>query len=250
MTDASLPLKRFGEGDFSVGQVLNRTFSVLSRNLLPFSVVTAVANLPSLLLFRPAASGGVPSGHTVLLILASVIVAVVLSALAEAVVLFGAFEDMRGRRVDLIASMKVGLSRVLPVLGVALLVGLLSGLSAILLIFPAFIVVTMLFVAMPVCIVEQLGPVASLKRSSQLTKGHRWKIFGLWLLVMIAAGVVSLILSKIAGTLGGPAAAMIVELGWNALAGAFNAVMVVVTYHDLRVAKEGVDTDQIASVFD
>jgi hypothetical protein len=31
---------------------------------------------------------------------------------------------------------------------------------------------------------------------------------------------------------------------------AFNAVLAVVIYRDLRVAKEGVDTDHIASVFD
>jgi hypothetical protein len=32
--------------------------------------------------------------------------------------------------------------------------------------------------------------------------------------------------------------------------GAFYAIFVVVTYHDLRVAKEGVDVHEIASVFD
>jgi hypothetical protein len=248
MTDASLPMHRFAEGDFSVGRVLNRTFSVLSRNLLPFCVVTAVANLPILLLFHPTV-GTRMSGRAAFMFFIGIILAIVLSAIAEAVVLFGAFEDMRGRRVDLIASMKVGLSRFLPVLGVAISVGLLSGLSAILLIFPAFIVMTMLFVAMPACIVEQLGPINSLKRSSQLTKGHRWKIFGLWLLVLVIAGVVNLI-PKAAGVFGGPAVGLLLELVWNALTGAFNAVMVVVTYHDLRVAKEGVDTDQIASVFD
>jgi hypothetical protein len=31
---------------------------------------------------------------------------------------------------------------------------------------------------------------------------------------------------------------------------AFYAVLIVVTYHDLRVAKEGIDTDQIAAVFE
>jgi hypothetical protein len=37
---------------------------------------------------------------------------------------------------------------------------------------------------------------------------------------------------------------------WNALWGAFYATFAVVTYHDLRVAKEGVDTAQIAAVFE
>jgi hypothetical protein len=37
---------------------------------------------------------------------------------------------------------------------------------------------------------------------------------------------------------------------WNALWAAFFAVVNVVAYHDLRVAKEGVDTAQIAAVFE
>jgi hypothetical protein len=37
---------------------------------------------------------------------------------------------------------------------------------------------------------------------------------------------------------------------WISVYGPFNAVLTAVTYHDLRVAKEGIDTDQIAAVFD
>jgi hypothetical protein len=36
----------------------------------------------------------------------------------------------------------------------------------------------------------------------------------------------------------------------NGVWGAFNAIAVVVTYHDLRVAKEGANIEQIAAVFD
>jgi hypothetical protein len=43
---------------------------------------------------------------------------------------------------------------------------------------------------------------------------------------------------------------LIANLIWSALVGAFSAILGVVIYHDLRVAKEGVDTDQIAAVFD
>ena len=42
----------------------------------------------------------------------------------------------------------------------------------------------------------------------------------------------------------------LVSLIWNAIWSTFYAIVVVVTYHDLRVAKEGVDTEQIAAVFD
>jgi hypothetical protein len=37
---------------------------------------------------------------------------------------------------------------------------------------------------------------------------------------------------------------------WSGVWGAFYAICVVVAYHDLRVAKEGVDTAQIAAVFE
>lgn len=248
MTDASLSANRFAQGEFRVGQVLSRTFSVLSRNLLPFCVVTAVAYLPNLLLPGEQSPGTSP-GQRIGLVLITVIVSIVLNALSEAIVLFGAFEDMRGRPVNLMESFKVGLARFLPVVGVALLVGILTGFAAILLIFPAFIVLTILFVAMPVCIVERLGPVKSLGRSANLTKGYRWRIFGLWLLVILVTLIGTALIGAVSYLTGAVVGALL-KLIWGALAGAFNAIMVVVSYHDLRVAKEGVDTDKIASVFD
>lgn len=242
------PVAQYVEGEFRVGQILNRTFTVFSRNLLPFCVVTAIAYLPNLL-FLERAQTGVPQGRVIAMIFVGAILSLVLSALSQAIVLFGAFEDMRGRSVDMFASLKVGLARFFPVIAVALLVGLLTGLAAILLVFPAFIVMSMLFVAMPVCIVERLGPVKSLGRSSALTKGHRWKVFGLWLVMMLVTAVGSGMLGGI-GIATGPIVGGLLKLIWGALAGAFNAIMVVVAYHDLRVVKEGVDTDRIASVFD
>jgi hypothetical protein len=37
---------------------------------------------------------------------------------------------------------------------------------------------------------------------------------------------------------------------WNTLTVSFSNILAVVTYHELRVVKEGVDTDQIAAVFE
>lgn len=247
MTSASLPDARYTEGEFRVGHVLSRSFSVLSRNLV-FCVVTAVAYLPSLAFIAEKNQATNP-GRAVVVLGGGALLAVLLSALSQAIVLFGAFEDMRGRPVSLMASVQVGLSRFVPVLGVAILVGIFVGIAAILLVIPAFIVMTMLFVAMPACIVEQLGPMQSLRRSRELTKGHRWKIFGLWFLVAIITGIGSQVASLFV-YLGGTGLSLLVNLLWGALAGAFNAIMVVVAYHDLRVVKEGVDTDKIASVFD
>jgi MFS family permease len=252
MTDTS---QHFAEADFRVGRVLSRTFSVLSRNLLPFCLVTVIAALPNLLIFAPSGTRAfapatlTPGASAVRLLLGFGLV-MMLNALSQAIVLYGAFEDMRGRPVHLLESLRIGLRRFFPVLGVAIGVAVLTALAGILLVIPAFIVATMLLVAMPACVVEQLGPANSMSRSRQLTKGHRWKIFGLWLLAMFVSGILQSVLIGLASIIGGPILALIVFLAWSAIFGAFYAIMVVVIYHDLRVTKEGVDTDQIAAVFD
>jgi hypothetical protein len=254
MTDASLPSARFAEGDFRAGRVFNRTFSVLSRNMLPFCIVTAIASLPNFLFIQvgagPAGTGAVDPGASAARVAIGAILSMVLNALAQAIVLYGAFEDMRGRPVNLMESTRIGLGRFLPVIVVAICSAFLSGLAAILLLVPGLIVMTMLFVATPACVVERLGPIKSLGRSAQLTKGHRWKVFGLWFLTIIGGGIIQAILVGLASMIGGYALELLVQFVAGAIWSAFYAILAVVTYHDLRVAKEGVDTDQIAAVFD
>jgi hypothetical protein len=89
-----------------------------------------------------------------------------------------------------------------------------------------------------------------MKRSSQLTKGHRWKVFGLMILLIVISAVGSGVIASSFTAIGGTAFAIVGDVLWNGIWGAFYAIAVVVTYHDLRVAKEGIDIDQIASVFD
>jgi uncharacterized membrane protein len=119
-----------------------------------------------------------------------------------------------------------------------------------LLIVPGLIVSTMLFVATPVCVVEQLGPFASMERSAQLTNGHRWKIFALLLLAVPTAIVSEAVDLTVEMVDGGELVASVGQVIWDAIWGAADAVLVIAAYHDLRVVKEDVDTEQIAVVFE
>jgi hypothetical protein len=255
MTDTLQSVARFAESEFRVGRVFNRTFAVLSRNLLPFCLVTAVAGLPNLLILtfqsgvaRTAPiNGGAAAGKFALVFVLSI----VLYALSQAILLYAAFEDMRGRPVNLIESMRIGLRRFFAILGVAISSSILVVLASILLIIPGLIVFTIICVATPVCVVEKLGPFKSMGRSAQLTKGSRWKIFGLWFVTIVGGTIAqSLLLRLIVVFGGGTLLGTVFWFVWSAVFGAFYAILMVVTYHDLRVAKEGVDTDQIAAVFD
>jgi hypothetical protein len=263
MTHASPPAGRFTEGEFRVGHVFSLTWSVFSRNFLTFMVVTGIASLPTLLIPQPS-PGNVanPFQNAGLLVFGLVFLMVVLGTLSQAIVLYGAFQAMRGRPINLVESAAVGLRRFFPIVGVAISVSFLAGLASLLLIVPGVMLYLMWFVATSVCVVEQLGPFRSMRRSRELTRGHRWKIFGLILLTVIPAVIVGSIVAAVVvaalgmGVLLGLSPALIAPLGqlvgliWSAVWKAFYVILAVVIYHDLRVAKEGVDTEQIAAVFE
>jgi uncharacterized membrane protein len=261
MTDASLPAGRFSRGEFRIGNVFSQAWSVFSRHFLTFILVTGIANLPPLLIPQSTPTpdnpfANVGPGLFVLFL------TIVLGTLSQAIVLYGAFQVMRGRPIDLAESARIGLRRFFPVVGLGISVALLCFLAALLLVIPGMILYVMWFVATPVCVVEQLGPFRSMGRSRELTKGHRWKIFGLQLVILIPAlivgGIVGAVMLATVGTGGlltmahalSSTLGQVANLIWSAIWTAFYAITVVVTYHDLRVAKEGIDTEQIAAVFE
>jgi hypothetical protein len=248
MTDALLPASSVAARDFRVGDAMNKAITMLSRNLLPFSIVTGIAALPHVLLFERH-NGATQTAWDVAWVAVGLVLTLVFSALSQATVLYGAFEGLRGGQVDMLASFRYAWRRFVPVIGVAILSALLCGLASIALIFPGLMLLTMWYAATPACVVERLGPWNSLMRSAALTKGHRWKVFGLVIVLsilgIIGSGLVEAVAAGVGMTVG-----LVVKLIWSAFYGAYSAIVVVVIYHDLRVAKEGVDTHQIAAVFE
>jgi hypothetical protein len=249
MTDTSMPT-RFAESDFRVGRVLSRSGTVLSQHLLVFAAITAAANLPALLLFQGGQQAMIRPDTAPVVFVIGLVVSVILTYLAQAVILHVAFQAMRGKAVNLGEALSVGLSRFFPIFGLAIILGFLVGLATLALIVPGLILLTMWFVGAPVCVVERLGPWSSLKRSAELTKGHRWKVFGLMILLLIISVVVSQLITLGLSPVGSFILTLVASLVWAALWGAYYSIAVAVSYHDLRVAKEGIDIEQIASVFD
>jgi hypothetical protein len=242
MTDLSLPAGAFAEPELRIGRIFTATWSVFSRNFLAFMAIAALASLPPLLLDL--------QGHKDL----GKLVGFVLSPFSQAMMVYGAFQVMLGQRFNIAESARIGLRRFPPILALSILVPLGIGLAALALIVPGIILYMMWFVTTPACVVEQLGPIRSLERSNKLTYGHRWQILGLNLVILILFIVASVIASAIMAVLFDSAGASMVEpaleLLWSTAGTALYAIVGVVTYRDLRVAKEGVDTSQIAAVFD
>jgi hypothetical protein len=247
--------------DFGARDVLSLTWAVLWRNPLKFMLVTVIASLPATLMTVP--NGGTPDSAAAVneqqlaLAVGSAVLATILAMLSQAVVLGGVLDAIRGRPVALVRSARIGLHRFFSLVGLAIVVSGLVGVGLALFIVPGIALYTIWFVATPVCVVERFGVFASMRRSTELTAGYRWKIFAMYLPILAAAVVIAGVLGAIeAGVF--PALesdlalplARTANLIWSAVWTAFYSIAVVVTYHDLRAVKERVSTTQIAAALE
>jgi hypothetical protein len=247
MTDPSLAATDAMLGELRIGGIFSRALNILSQNFVPFALLTGLATLPTLLIALGLSGGGVARHPGWFAIVE--IVQVVLLYLAQGFVLYAAFQDMLNRHVNAGESLSIALARFFPIVGAAICVGLAGAFGMLLLIVPGIIWFLMWSVTIPVVVVEQLGPIQAMRRSAELTRGHRWKIFGIFLLLFLINVISRAILAAILHAIGGAWFEGIGLWVWSALIIAFGAIMTTIIYHDLRVAKEGVNTEQIAAVF-
>lgn len=238
--------------DFSVGDVLSKSFSTLFRNVIPFSAIGMIIYLPFFLATfwlgnETQISNPQLDLEIVYLWLGSLLFLFIFIFVAYGAVTFGTIRDLQGRPATFGQIISKGFSRFFPLIGVAIVSTIAVGLGFILFVIPGFIVAMVIYVAVPATVVEKVGVFEALSRSADLTRGFRWKIFGLYLMVLlinIVAGIIIGIFS-LAGTL----ISSIVDVGANSVSLAFGAVVAAVAYQELRRVKEGVDIDSIASVF-
>jgi hypothetical protein len=234
---------------FEVGDVLSRSVSTWTKNFVPFMLLSVLIHAPVIVwMFLTLAGDASPDSPYMKYsgVLNSILTYILTGALVYAVVM-----QLQGKSASLSQCVSVGLSRVLPVLGVAILVGICVGVGILLLVVPGIILMLMWFVAIPVAVVERPGVVASMKRSADLTKGSKGAIF-LLLLVLLAIGMgISFLLAGALLKTDGLKTYLILTLALEVLITApFMAALTGVSYLTLRRVKEGISADDLAKVFD
>ena len=233
--------------EFSTGSVLSRSLSVLFRNLVPFLVIAVAVYIPVFVVGVIMGSGATTEKGFTTAILTVGLLGMLMSYLVAGAVAYGVFQDLRGKPASIGDCMSVGFSRMFPVLGVAFLAGLAVIGGFILLVIPGILLACMLYVA--VAVVEKPGVTASLSRSAALTKGARWSIFA----IVLVIGVLNNVISRILGGAIEATDAVVVILISVVIALVFNlwgSVAQAVAYYDLRKAKEGVDIEDLVKVFE
>jgi hypothetical protein len=231
-------------GTFRLADVFGKAFTIYGRRFLPFIALTVIASIPSYiaLFVFPSRQPGVGMVGVIL-------VQFVTRSLASGAVIYGVVQDLRGRTFSVADSILIAVGRLLPMLGAAICAALAIVFGCILLIVPGIMWACMFYVAIPACVAERAGVFESLSRSRFLTKGYRWQVFGTFLLVAAAGLVVGPIVGiglAFTGLIGTLIGIQVLQ----AIISAFNGVLIGVFYYELRVAREGIDIDKIASVFD
>jgi hypothetical protein len=258
MTDFSAAQQAPISGAFSVGAVLKRSFSTFFANFVPFTVLALILYLPSLIFGLSASAGvGVDVGEMpqysatdfVVMVLSVVLTYVLVGALV-----YGTVQHLNGRKAGIGEIIGRGFSRIVPVIVIAILFSIALGIGFALLVIPGIFLVVVWSVAIPASVVERPGIFGAFSRSWQLTKGYRWPVLGLLLILLVILVGFSLVTGAAAGVaifaMDNLMLLLVVNYVISAISGALMSVVIAVLYHDLRVAKEGVSTAQLAAVFD
>jgi hypothetical protein len=240
----------------SVGAVVKRSLGVFFANIVPFGILALVLGLPGLLYnlstVEETLSGLGPEFSPTQI--AALVLSVLLAYVLMGALVYGTIAQLRGSNPGMGEIVMRGFAVVLPVIVIAIIFSLLMTLGLVLFIVPGIIVVVVFAVTVPAYVVERPGIIGSFRRSRELTKGNRWRVLGVFVLVMvllIGVGFANGFLVGFASVMGsGLTLAFILNYVISALSSAFFSVNAAVLYHDLRIAKEGVSTDQIAAVFD
>lgn len=178
-----------------------------------------------------------------------VLVAAVLSIIGYGVASLVAFQQLSGKPRPLGDNLTQALSRFFPLIGVYLLwsLGVMAG--NLLFVIPGFMLAVRWGGFGQVCVIEKTGPIASLKRSAELTNGNRWPLFGLAILVYFGVILVYLPFGLPLMLIPSIPVQFFGGLLLNAVIVGYLYCLSVAVYQELRRVKEGMETPATMSVF-
>jgi Membrane domain of glycerophosphoryl diester phosphodiesterase len=256
----------------SLGEILDRTFSLYRRNFVLFLGITALPhllilgmNLAQTLLTKAPAIGTpplaakIPTASSGLMAfgivgaLVGIIVYLVVYLFSQGGTVYAVSELYLGRSTTIGASLGRMRGQVGNLLGVTMLSGLAMMGGFILLIIPGIYIACRLITAVPAALLEDLGPRAALERSFKLTKDSAGRAFVIYLLygILIYAAILLFMgpfLFMVGMSVKDPAMwqvwMAVSQVGGfvgNVLVGPIFTIGAAVFYYDLRVRKEAFD---------
>lgn len=253
MTEQTISTDGYALGRFRFGDVVARTFGTWFRYLPAFFLIYFICTLPSLIITlmagTPPVAGQINPTYGLTTGLGTMVNSL-LALFAQGILIVLAYNSLAGHPVTIGEALARAAGRYLPLLGAGICAGFMIILGFLLLLIPGVMLAVRYNVSIPACVIEEQGPIDSLGRSAELTKGFRWTIFGLALVFGAPTLIVTLAISAFAVRAFGIVPGMIMLKSWSALIAPLSTTLSTTIYHELRSAKEGGDVGRLATVFD
>jgi len=245
---------------FRIGRVFGDTFRVLGRNFVLYAGLAAIfSGIPSFLygLLSESKANLYTStseqvSRHVFGVLIAFVIYLVLALILQAALVRATIEDLNGKQPTFGDALSRAFALLLPIIGLSILMSLGIGLGFALLFVPGIYLAVRWSAAVPVLVHEQRGIFESMKRSSELTKGSRWRIFGLYIVLFIAIWFLELVLGLLVAVVTPLLGAVIGALLMAILSAGVSLILtiaVAVAYVELRYVKEGADVSELAEIF-
>ncbi|WP_287386175.1 hypothetical protein [Sphingobium sp.] len=250
---------------FSVGRVMSRAFGTLGDNpLATLGIAFLFGSIPqslySYFIGSTLASADRASAIAAIAVsVASFVVFLLLSMLVQGALVRATLAQAQGQRASFGQCIGTGLAKAAPLIGltILLILGIMAGFA--LFVVPGMILFLMWSVAAPALIAEDSSVLAAFSRSRFLTKGARWRIFALQLLLLVLIWLVSAALGAVILASGmatqaiGEAALSLPYLLMSAVSNtliiAFWSTVQASLYIDLRAWKDGPQSQDLADIF-
>ena len=245
------------QGGFS--NILDSTFSVYGRHLLPFILIALLPQIPllfgsvmSLLEIGPVfnlklpVAEGQESPESLSLYLFDMLgglVSLAIGILATGAIIQSVGRHFLGRPVLVQRSYEYAWARfrsLVSAFALVLLILIIPGILSVFIIgipLLIFAVVVLLFVNHAV-VIEQQGPMDALKRSWNVVQGNWWRTFGIFMAMMLAVIGAALIVFLPAGIFLPPVVVSLLSAAFSTVVTPLFTIAITVLYFDIRVRKE------------
>lgn len=253
-----------GSRSFSLGDV----FSLIGRSVAHnaglvaagWGLIVAASLVGQLMIGQTISSEASPDAMwgRAAVMLVTFVVNMAASAIATVMFTFAVVSESHERKAKVRESIRAALPLILPVTGFSVLWSLGVTIGSLLFLIPGLILVAMWAIGVPVLVVEDTGVIEAFGRSRELTKGHRWPIFGaLLLLAFIYYGALLAFGNSLGGSeamvtaaasgqftilaIFGAIVGSLFYLAWGLLSPAI--------YTELRRSNEGADIEGLERIF-
>lgn len=261
-------------GKIDIARVIQQTFAVLGRNLMTFLVLGLVLSGTPRAVIGYLQTGvmrgqvdamshgsvGFSSGYFGGVGM-SLLAALITGAILQGALIYATVRDLNGKPASVGESLATGLRNFLPLIVVSILSGIAIIFGLVLMVVPGIMLACAWCVAVPAVVADRVGIFDSFGRSAELTRGNRWQIFALAIVVLIISFVLGVIVNTILGVSvmgGNPAAAMekafsplglALSVVSSTISGVIGATGAAVLYVELRNARDGAGPGWLADIF-